>query len=50
MIRGTLGAAKVRTKLDAYTFTPDVLPTVAQPLVAALDQLVQDVSIASDAG
>lgn len=38
------GSKPVPTKLDAYTFTPSTLPSVAQDLVSALESLVRDLA------
>lgn len=37
------GASTVPTKLDAYTFAPDIAPVAKEALVEALDALVEEV-------
>jgi hypothetical protein len=38
---GTIhGAARVTSKLDAYTFTPDTTATAKQQILDALEQLI----------
>ena len=49
-LRNIAGSRAAPTKLDAYTFTPEVLPKVSQQVVAVLAQLVRDISIAENAG
>ena len=34
-------AARVTSKLDAYTFTPDTTPTAKQQILDALEQLIR---------